>query len=202
MTRRSKASVGLSALAVLAIVVAFVGLSRAASDEASPASRIVHPQLPAPQEPTRSAAVAAATEFLMALNLETLLDGTKRRQLISEVAAPDARTALQRLYQRERDRVAESYRERPRFARAALLGYRIDEFGASQATVSIWAATIGGSGSFPPATGWSTSTVTLSWSDAGWRIARVDETPGPSARWPIASLASEGRTFQEFRHAP
>jgi hypothetical protein len=196
------AGIALCAVAVLAIIVAGVGLSGAAREQASPASRVANSAEPTRQAPTRRDAVAAATDFLVALDLETLLDDSRRRRVINAVAAPHARASLQHLYKRERDRVAKSYRRRPRFARAALLGYRVDGFTGSQATVSIWAATIGGSGSFAPATGWSTTTVTLSWSDTGWRISGVDETPGPSARWPTASLASEGRTFTEYRHAP
>jgi hypothetical protein len=153
-------------------------------------------------QPTERGAVQTATAFLSSMTLTTLLDPRRRRSILAVYAEPSARPGLEQLYDREHDRVASSYRRPPRVARAALLGYRVDDFNPRVATVSLWAATIGGSGSYAPTTGWSTTTVDLAWSTKGWRVTGVKDEPGPSADWPIGSLASEAKTFRPFDHAP
>jgi len=153
-------------------------------------------------EPTADAAVDAAAGFLSSMTLDTLLSRARRQSVLAVYADPSARPGLEQLYARERRRVAASYRQGPRVARAALLGYRVDGLSSSAATVSLWAATIGGSGSYGPTTGWTTIIVDLTWTARGWRVSAVDERPGPSGEWPIESLASEAKTFRAFRYAP
>ena len=153
-------------------------------------------------QPTERSAVETATAFLSSMTLDVLLDVERRRSVLTLYAESSARRALERLYARENDRVASSYRRPPRVARAALLGYRIDGFDRRAATVSLWAASIGGSGNYEPSTGWSTTTVDLVWSERRWRITGVKEEPGPSSDWPIESLANETKTFRAFHYAP
>jgi hypothetical protein len=187
----------LAALAVAAVLVAVIGLRQATADR-SASSRSAAPSA----APNRDSAVAAATNFLLSIDLDVLLDDRRRNRVLARFGAPTALRELRRMYAAEKRRVSASYRERPRFARAALVGYRVDEFAQSDARVSIWAATVGGSGSFAPVTGWSTTTVTLVWKTGSWKVSDVRDEPGPSPDWPIETLASEGRRFQEYRYAP
>jgi hypothetical protein len=186
-----------------ALLVGLLGL-RDASGEGSAAMSTAKPERerPRPVQPTKVGAVNAATDFLSAVDLQVLLDDRERERVIRRAAAPEARTELSQVYAEEKRRVAASYRRAPRFARAALAGYRIDEFAVPAATVSIWAAAIGGSGSYAPTTGWSTTTVTLSWIGGRWMVTGVEDSPGPASDWPVATLATEGRRFREYRHVP
>ena len=199
MTRRRLAVTFLCVLAVAAAIAGFVGLRETATSTESARPIPVDAE---PPRPTRVAAVRAATDFLTALDLARLLDDHQRRRWIRAAAAPGARASLQLLYAEEKHRVAASYRAGPRFARAALAGYRIDEFAPPGATVSIWAATLGGSGSYAPTAGWSTTTVSLAWKQSSWKVTDVRSSAGPGPDWPSATLAVEGSRFQEYRHAP
>jgi hypothetical protein len=154
------------------------------------------------ESPDRRSAVVTATEFLTAIDLAVLLDDDRRDRVLARFATPAALDALRRTFAAEKRRVIASYRKPPRLARAALAGYRVEKLTESEAGVSIWAATIGGSGGFPPAAGWSTTTVKLSWDGERWKVSDVHDEPGPSAEWPIEALAQEVRAFEEYRHAP
>lgn len=187
----------LGAIAGVALVVAAIGLHQTAADR--PAVSTLTVSSPAPD---RQSAATTATEFLTSIDLEVLLDDRKRNRVLARFAAPSALAAMRRMYTAEKRRVIASYRERPRFSRAALAGYRLDEFTSSDAVVSIWAATIGGSGSFRPVAGWSTTTVVLIWDSGSWKVSDVRDEPGPSPEWPIETLAAEGRGFKEYRSAP
>jgi hypothetical protein len=199
MTGRARLGLILATVSVAAITASFLGFRQAAGDE--PPAPHVSGRLPSPT-PSKRAAVITATELLSSLDLPVLLDDRRRRRVIDRYAARSSRHALQRLYAAEKQRVSDSYRRPPRFARAALAGYRVDEFTPSASTVSIWAATIGGSGSYPPTAGWSTTTVTLTWDRSRWRVSDVRDEPGPAPDWPIETLSSEARGFKEYRHAP
>lgn len=192
-----------AAAAVFAVLVLGWSLTRGASGETTrPPAHAREGGAKPVLEPTKRDAVRTASSFLSAMTLETLLDARRRQSVVAVYAEPSARPALEQLYEREQARVATSYRRPPRVARAALLGYRLDGFSQRAATVSVWAASIGGSGSYAPTAGWSTIIVDLAWTESGWRITGVDENPGPSGEWPIKSLASEARTFRPFRYAP
>jgi hypothetical protein len=166
---------------------------------AAPVRRRPVPPVPQPKERD---AVRTAASFLSSMTLDALLNGARRRSIVGLYAEPSARPALEQIYDGEGNRVAASYRHPPRVARAALVGYRVDGFHPPAATVSLWAATIGGSADYPPTTDWFTTVVDLAWTARGWRITGVDQKPGPSSDWPIKSLATEARTFRPFRYAP
>lgn len=138
----------LGAIAGVALVVAAIGLHQTAADR--PAVSTITVASPAPD---RQSAATTATEFPTSIDLEVLLDDRKRNRVLARFAAPSALAAMRRMYTAEKRRVIASYRKRPRFSRAALAGFRVDELTDSNAVVSIWAATIGGSGSFRPVAG-------------------------------------------------
>lgn len=197
MTRRGVIALGCAAAACIAVLV-----SQIAPHDATGDRPVVRQVRAASAASPREAAVETATAFLTSIDLEVLLDHRRRERVLERFAAPAALAELQRMYAAERRRVARSYRSEPRFARAALAGFRVDQLTSSRATVSIWAATIGGSGTFEPAAGWSTTTVALTEGDGRWRVSGVREQPGPSPDWPIETLAGEGSEFEEYRYAP
>ncbi len=199
MSGRSRRGLLLAIVALAVIGVSVIGLRQAAGDQ-SPATGAE--PVPTAAAPTKRAAVIAATELLSSIDLAVLLDDQRRRRIVERYAARSSRDALQQLYAAEKRRVAASYQRPPRFARAALAGYRVDEFTPSESTVSIWAATIGGSGEYPPTAGWSTTTVALTWEQGRWRVTDVRDEPGPAPEWPIETLANEAQRFEEYRHAP
>ena len=185
-------------LSAIALAVGAVGFGR----NAEISERAPEPLRPAPARPTAQTAVTEATAFLSTLDLRTLLDAKRRRRAVAAAAAPEARKALLSLYDAEAVRVARSYRRPPRFSRAALAGYRVIASSKRVATVAIWAAVIGGSGDRPPADGWSTTIVSLRWLGERWGVTDVKHEDGPSADWPVSTLAAEGTRFREYRHAP
>jgi hypothetical protein len=185
-----------------ATLVAGFELARGPAGEAarrpSPALR----DGPHTREPSKTDAISLTANFLSAMNLRTLLSTRRRHSVLAVYADPAARPSLERLYDREYARVEASYSRPPRVARAALLGYRVDGLAGQVATISVWAASIGGSADYAPTSGWWTTTVDLAWTNQGWRVAGVKQEPGPSDDWPIGSLASEARTFHPFRNVP
>jgi hypothetical protein len=189
-------------LAVVCAVAAVLAVGASRGGGAQPHRTTLTPPAAHAVAPSRSDAVRTAAGFLSAMTLHTLLNAKRRDSVLAIYADPSSRPALTRVYEDERTRVAASYRRGPRVARAALVGYRVDGFSAHEATVSVWAASIGGSGTYRPTTGWSTITVDLLWSKRGWRVTNVEEKPGPSDDWPIGSLASEAKTFHAFRNVP
>ena len=170
MRRASPRTLALCAAATAAVLVAVLGLARGPAGEAarrpSPALRAVPPTL----APSKTDAISLTANFLSAMNLRTLLSARRRHSVLAVYADRAARPSLERLYNREHARVAASYSRAPRVARAALLGYRVDGLTAQTATISVWAASIGGSADYPPTSGWWTTTVDLAWTDHGWRV--------------------------------
>ena len=183
---------------VVAVPLAVLAFSAADAPERPVKKAAGSNQAPRPE----AEAVRAAADFLAAMNLETVLNDRARRRLIRASSSPADAARLERIYAAEKDRVSRSYRRGPRFARAALAGYRIDVITENDAAVAIWAAAIGGSRTYEPATAWSTTVVRLRRSDDRWTVRDVRHEAGPSTDWPIRSLAAEGRRFKEFRVAP
>lgn len=64
--------------------------------------------------------------------------------------------------------------------RSAPLGYRVDAYSPSQATVSVWSVgVVGSSTTRPPDASWSTTTITLGWQDGDWRMSGYRTAAGP-----------------------
>ena len=93
--------------------------------------------------------------------------------------------------------------------RSALVGYRVDGFSRSEATVAVWRVGIVGSGAaLQPQQAWRTETVSLLWETGGWKVASFASAPGPTPPLPptvaataVADLFSEIPRFREFSDA-
>lgn len=64
--------------------------------------------------------------------------------------------------------------------RGVPLGYRVESYTPSEATVSVWYAAIGvGTPEVPMSTAWGTDRLTLVWADGDWKISAISSAAGP-----------------------
>jgi hypothetical protein len=163
---------------------------------------------------TVSGAAAAAAASVELLDGPALLDSIRIRQLVDRLAAAKARDGLARAYElgaaQARARLAADSVPAPVvILRAALVGYRVDSFTPSAATVAVWRVGIVGSGaSVQPQQSWRTETVSLVWERGAWKVAAFASSPGPTPPLPTAARATgtgdlfaEIPRFREFSHA-
>jgi hypothetical protein len=164
-------------------------------------------------------AVAAAANYTRVLSSDLILDTSSRRAAIDALAAPEARSRLQKTF----DQAVVPLRQglgvgddasgsAQVLLRATPVGWRVDSYDSETAKVAIWVTSVGGSiGGTVPAPireGWGTTTVTLRWVDGDWKQVASTTTDGPV---PIADVApptaagelvSKANEFKEFTYAP
>jgi hypothetical protein len=209
---------------VLVAVGIAIGSRIAAPNETGTTTTVVGPSPPAGPTPARSkptrsvrtaaGAVAAASASVELLDGPALLDSIRIRRLVDRLAASKARDGLARAYQQgatqARARLAADSVPTPVvILRAALVGYRIDSFTPSAATVAVWRVGIVGSGAtVPPQQSWRTETVSLVWERGAWKVAAFASAPGPTPPLPTVAgataasdLFAEIPRFKEFSRA-
>jgi hypothetical protein len=163
---------------------------------------------------TVAGAVAAAAASVQLLDGPALLHSIRIRRLVNRLAASNVRDGLARAYEQgaaqARARLAADSVPAPVvILRAALVGYRIDSFTPSAATVAVWRVGIVGSGAtVPPQQSWRTETVSLVWEHRAWKVASYASAPGPTPPLPTVvgattagDLFAEIPRFREFSHA-
>ena len=147
----------------------------------------------------RSAAVRAATRFLVGLDAPTLLDEQTRRSFVSRWASRQAEPQLQKLYDAEAERIAilsDGY------SRATPLGYRVEHLRVGSADVAIWAVSLASVDDIPAAVGWRTLVVGLVREGGRWRITSVTDAAGPSPNSQPTRFRAAAARFREYRVAP
>jgi hypothetical protein len=169
---------------------------------------------------TQQGAVAAAANYTRVLSSDLILDNGRRKAAINTLAAPEARGRLQKTF----DQAVASLRQglgvtgaagdgAQVLLRATPVGWRVDDYSSSAATVAIWVTSVGGSlggsgGSVPVTEGWGTTTVRLRWAGGDWKQVESTTTDGPV---PIADVApptaapeliGKANEFKEFTYAP
>ncbi len=159
------------------------------------------PRAPTPKREIPSP-VASAASFLAGLDLPRLMDDRRRLDFIAAHAEPSALRRLSSLYADEAGRVRAAFAARPRFSRAAYLGYRVERRGRADAVVSLWVVSLGGAGNAPLAVGWRTMRVRLVLLTGAWKIASVDEQPGPQPEMTADRFVPMARDFKAFRVVP
>ncbi len=195
-SRRALRYVEVVALVLVAVVGVAIGRASAASQE------VAQPTRPSVAEPTRASAVSAATSYLSALRWDVLVDAGRRRRTIGRLATPEAAPALDAELAAPAEALRAAVTRGPVVARSSVLGYRIDDFAADRAVVSIWGMALFATGVYQPTTQWSTSRIELVWSADRWLVAGVRSRGGPSPDSRLALLVRVQRTFRELRHAP
>ncbi len=192
------------------------GVAALDSGEITPAATRTMDGVPVGWPHTRHGAVAAAAGYARVLSaLWFLTDPGRRYRAVARMAAPEAAAGLQA----SQDALADAVRRGPFGAglarpqvtsllRTSLLGYRVDHYDPSSATVAVWAVVIyGNDGGMAPQAIWATSTLRLRWV-GDWKLLEVGTVPGPTpvhgqaTPSPAADLIRAAGTFEEFRDAP
>jgi hypothetical protein len=93
--------------------------------------------------------------------------------------------------------------------RSVPVGYRIERFSATEATVAIWYLGIVGSGAtVEPQQSWRTEVVSLVWERGAWKVSSFRSLAGPTP--PLSTAEVPGTPselftsiprFEEFSHA-
>ncbi len=217
------ATIGIASVCLIGIGVALgsrlssheaTGTVTVAASAPSPATTAPAVGLPHRSRFGRSAAgaAAAAAAAVSALDGAALLDRQRVRALVASLASSGSRARLAAAY----DRAATDARARLGvdsvpppvvFVRAFPIGYRIDRFTTSNATVSVWRVGVVGSGAtVPPQQSWRTETVSLAWQSGRWKVDGFASEPGPTP--PLgttpstaADLFASVPRFKEFTSA-
>ena len=148
---------------VLGAVILFLGglvVGRATmtgSPDAAPTSRAVGPRryldgVGVGYARSQEGAVAAAANFTRVLSSDLILDDARRRAAIDVLAAPEARSRLQKSF----DQAVTSLRQglgvtgaagqdAQVLLRATPVGWRVEAYDAGKARVAIWVTSVGGS---------------------------------------------------------
>ncbi|KAA0235932.1 MAG: hypothetical protein EDR02_01905 [Actinobacteria bacterium] len=128
-------------------------------------------------------AVAAAVAYATASQRWLYFSDDEIEAAIAEIATP---VAAPRLAQ---DVVADISMAREQLAQSSgrvwwivrPLAWRVDDFGDSEARVSVWTLTIlSATGVAAPQSEFLTTTLDLSWVEGDWRVDGVRDTPGPT----------------------
>ena len=162
---------------------------------------------------TREGAVAAAADYLAALNGRVILDPAVVRRTLAPISTADAQESLARAYATAATQLRQqlgvgTVPEPVVVVRAAPVGYRVAGFARDAATVSIWRVGVVGSGAtVEPQQSWRTETVALVWEGGTWKIASLRSAPGPTpplagAPTPPAQLFASVPEFEEFGREP
>ena len=216
--RRSWIALGLAAVLLFTIGMA-IGRQGDSPEAASPpaATVTVTEATPAPRAAkatdraagfarTRDGAVSAAAAYVGLLDGRVLLDPAALSRRLAEIASSEARDGLVRAYvaaaEQARKQLGVGTAPEPVvILRASPVGYRVDRFAPTAATVSIWRVGIVGSGATAePQQSWRTETVSLVWQDNAWKVAALRSEPGPTP--PLPSSAARSEAAELFRSIP
>jgi hypothetical protein len=168
---------------------------------------------------SQEGAVAAAANFTRVLSSDLILDTGQRRAAIDVLAAPEARSRLQKTFDqavvplRKGLGVSDTASDGAQvLLRATPVGWRVEDYSDEKAKVAIWVTSVGGSiggtVAAPIREGWGTTTVELRWVGDDWKLAESTTTDGPV---PIADVApptaagelvDKANEFKEFTYAP
>jgi len=176
--------------------------------------------VPVGYQHSEQGAVAAAANYARVLSSTLILDPSRRRAAIEDLAAPETLGRQQRAF----DQAVASLRkglgvtdgsalDGTVLLRAVPVGWRLKEYTGDRATVAIWVTSVLGALGTPPdgvpvREAWGTTTVKLRWVDGDWKQLQTTTTDGPV---PIADTATptaasqlipEAQQFKEFNYAP
>ena len=167
----------------------------------SSASASRPPAVAAPT-PTRSAAVAAAAHAITAFNGDVLLDPSRLPQVVARIASAESRVQLTAAFEQAsaetRSKLGAGTVPAPVIVlRSVPVGYRLERFSSSQATVAVWYVGIVGSGAtVQPQQSWRTEVVSLVWESGTWKVSSFRSADGPTPPLSTAEIpATPGQLF-------
>lgn len=164
--------------------------------------------------PTRAGAVTAAARSITAFDGAVLLHPTRLRAVVARIASTESRAELTAAFDeasaQTRAKLGAGTAPTPVIVlRSVPVGYRIERFSRSGATVAVWYVGIVGSGAtVQPQQSWRTQVVSLVWENGAWKVTSFHNSAGPTP--PLSTAEVPGSTgelfaviprFQEFAHA-
>jgi hypothetical protein len=171
------------------------------------------PPSPSPV-PTRAGAVTAAARSITAFDGGVLLDPKRLRSVVARIASTESRaeltTAFEEASVQTRTKLGAGTAPAPVIVlRSVPVGYRIEQFSSSAATVAVWYVGIVGSGAtVQPQQSWRTQVVSLVWENGAWKVNSFRSSGGPTPPLSTAEVPGSASElfatvprFQEFAHA-
>ncbi len=134
---------------------------------------------------TRAGAARTAAQALSSLADPRLLSSQQaRRAVVARIAQPKYRAELAPLFERTYGYLDELLGASADRGEVVLqmtpVGYRVEAFSATRASVAVWQVTLLATPERAPIAAWSTSRAELVWSGGRWRVERFGvDTPGP-----------------------
>jgi len=194
-------TVGIAVLLIAAIALANRGWK---SDSAVAADDPLSPEIPH----SRQGAQSAAAKISAALGSESMFNREERHALVQAVADPEERDRLQTGLDTNytvafNERIGLDTEGRaPAGAtfvnRTMPVGTVVTRYSTAEATVEVWCSGLFGltgrtDTQIPVETKWFTITMTLHWTDAGWRMSESTQERGPE---PTSAAAEFGQAPQ------
>jgi len=213
--RAPRLEVAAGIIGALLVVVAAVVLHGTSSPAPQPVRASRHRGPPAvahdPGPATPAGAVRAATSYLLELGNAAVSDPDRARQIAASIATGTLAGQLERAL----PALAGSIRARVHGRRAPAafdgwpLGYRVEAFARSQATVVVWHLDVAASSALHLASvDYATTTYRLRFLGRAWRLEAVTTTPGPTplpadaSSQELDAFASAASSFTSYRYAP
>lgn len=190
----------LAGIATVLITTA-VGLWALAGSDAPEPSTATARAVPA-QRPSRETAVRTAVDALYALTVSALTDRAKFDAAVTRYAASSSAEHVADVFGAAAPDAVAAFSRRGAVLRGAPLGYRIDRYTRSTASVAIWSVAIAGATGKGAESQWRTLVVDLAWTEDGWRVTNGAGVQGPAPSTPLSELAAEAAGFRSFRHVP
>jgi len=158
--------------------------------------------------------VATAALSITAFDGDVLLHPERLPAVVSRIASTSSRERLIEAFTRAsaqtRAKLGADTVPRPVIVlRSVPIGYRVEHFSKSEATVAVWYVGIVGSGAtVEPQQSWRTQIVSLVWERGTWKVSAFQSSPGPTpplstaeAAQPPGELFATIPRFQEFKRA-
>lgn len=217
-------AVVLGGVLLLCLVAAVVIRAVGTADEpvvqvAGTATPTMPPLATGSDERSEHGATAAAVGFLTAYGSPAMYDDQQRRQVVADITDPSVRSQVQAQVDEAFGLAAQSLgldesgqsADGQLVARTIPVGSRVVAFSPDTAVIAVWATGLLGvaglASPYPVQESWSTETVTLDWTDAGWRWVSFEHADGPapvgSAQVPAdaETIAGTAQQFTEVSHA-
>jgi hypothetical protein len=165
---------------------------------------------------TQDGAVAAATNYTVALGGTMVFDPAARDKAIAVLAAPEAHTALRRALG-EAAELTRKGLKLPGGAAAASqavvvtvpLRHRVERYDQGKARIAIWTTGLAGSQAVTVTQGYGVTVVDLKWVKGDWKQVNVTSRPAPAPLAPGDEVPAKAdaflqltRDFKEYDYAP
>jgi hypothetical protein len=161
-------------------------------------------------EGSAAAATAAAIEDLLAFGRAAIGTNAQARRIIGAVATGGFEAELDRTLPPVSERLATRLGEHgtPAFLTGWPLGYRMLALRGGWARIAIWHLDVAASATLGLASAqYRTTTYTLRWTRAGWRVAAAQSAAGPTppssaSASALDAFARAASSFDRYRYAP